>query len=166
MCWVAKKENTVWSTIHRNILCLAVLNKVQSVSKGTRVHFKRKICFISLKYSPLTHHITPYNEGHNPGGGALWNRYGWLSEVLNLSPKGDHLGVAQAFCDPLRRPIWLKADFDPLKTPLKNTNTKTKQVKKKIWLLFLFCVSWRLNIIYWCCARNTLRKTKMQNLHP
>ena len=25
-----------------------------------------------------------------------------LSEILNLTPKGDHLGVAQAFCDPLK----------------------------------------------------------------
>ena len=25
---------------------------------------------------------------------------GMPSEILNLTPKGDHLGVAQAFCDP------------------------------------------------------------------
>ena len=25
---------------------------------------------------------------------------GCSSEILNLTPKGDHLGVAQAFCDP------------------------------------------------------------------
>ena len=31
---------------------------------------------------------------------------GCSSEILNLTPKGDHLGVAQAFCDPKRRPIW------------------------------------------------------------
>ena len=30
----------------------------------------------------------------------IWNRRGCLSEILNLTPKGDHLGVAQAFCDP------------------------------------------------------------------
>ena len=37
----------------------------------------------------------------NPGGGGtpIWNRRGCSSEILNLSPKGDHLGVAQAFCD-------------------------------------------------------------------
>ena len=38
----------------------------------------------------------------NPGGGGtpIWNRRGCSSEILNLTPKGDHLGVAQAFCDP------------------------------------------------------------------
>ena len=38
-----------------------------------------------------------------PGGGGgtlIWNRQGHLSEILNLTPKGDHMGVAQAFCDP------------------------------------------------------------------
>ena len=36
-----------------------------------------------------------------PGGGTpTWNRRGCSSEILNLTPKGDHLGVAQAFCDP------------------------------------------------------------------
>ena len=36
-----------------------------------------------------------------PGRGTpIWNRRGCSSEILNLTPKGDHLGVAQAFCDP------------------------------------------------------------------
>ena len=36
-----------------------------------------------------------------PGGGTpIWNGRGCSSEILNLTPKGDHLGVAQAFCDP------------------------------------------------------------------
>ena len=38
-----------------------------------------------------------------PGGGGvtpIWNGRGCSSEILNLTPKGDHLGVAQAFCDP------------------------------------------------------------------
>ena len=34
------------------------------------------------------------------GGTPIWNRRGCSSEILNLTPKGDHLGVAQAFCDP------------------------------------------------------------------
>ena len=34
------------------------------------------------------------------GGNPIWNRRGCSSEILNLTPKGDHLGVAQAFCDP------------------------------------------------------------------
>ena len=45
----------------------------------------------------------------SPGGGGetpIWNRRGYSSEILNLTPKGDHQGVAQAFCDPSRRPIW------------------------------------------------------------
>ena len=34
------------------------------------------------------------------GGTPIWNRRGCSSEILNLTPKGEHLGVAQAFCDP------------------------------------------------------------------
>ena len=34
------------------------------------------------------------------GGTPIWNRRGCSSEILNLTPKGDHLGVAQAVCDP------------------------------------------------------------------
>ena len=33
-------------------------------------------------------------------GSPIWNRPGCSSEILNLTPKGDHLGVAQGFCDP------------------------------------------------------------------
>ena len=37
----------------------------------------------------------------DPGGGTpIWNRRGCSSEILNLTPKGDHLGVTQTFCDP------------------------------------------------------------------
>ena len=50
-------------------------------------------------------------------GGAtpIWNRRGCSSEILDLTPKGDQLGVAQAFCDPYRRPIgaWLKQILTP-----------------------------------------------------
>ena len=36
-----------------------------------------------------------------PGGGTpIWNRQGCSSEILNLTPKGDHLGVAKANFDP------------------------------------------------------------------
>ena len=35
-----------------------------------------------------------------PGGTPIWNRRGCLSEILNLTPKGDHLGVTPAFYDP------------------------------------------------------------------
>ena len=34
------------------------------------------------------------------GETPIWNRRGCSSEILNLTPKGDHLGMAQAFCDP------------------------------------------------------------------
>ena len=34
------------------------------------------------------------------GRTPIWNRQGCSSEILNLTPKGDHLGVVQAFCDP------------------------------------------------------------------
>ena len=42
-------------------------------------------------------------EEVRPGGGGgtpIWNRRGCSSEILNLTPKGDHLVVAQGFCDP------------------------------------------------------------------
>ena len=40
---------------------------------------------------------------------------------MNLTPKGDHLGVAQAFCDPQRRPLcaWLKQILTPKRDRLK-----------------------------------------------
>ena len=34
-------------------------------------------------------------EVRGPGGGTpIWNRQGCSSEILNPTPKGDHLGVA------------------------------------------------------------------------
>ena len=44
--------------------------------------------------------------GGSDWGTPIWNRRECSSEILNLTPKGGHLGVAQAFCDPKRRPIW------------------------------------------------------------
>ena len=41
--------------------------------------------------------IAPVGGG---GGTPVWNRQGYWLENLNLTPKGDHLGVAQAFCGP------------------------------------------------------------------
>ena len=43
--------------------------------------------------------IFPKSEMCAHGGGPIWKRRGCLSEIFNLTPKGDHLGVAQAFCD-------------------------------------------------------------------
>ena len=34
------------------------------------------------------------------GGNSQVEQTGMQSEILNLTPKGDHLGVTQAFCDP------------------------------------------------------------------
>ena len=55
------------------------------------------ICFC-----PFTINCTLHHCYLRPGGGGtpIWNRRGCSSEILNLTPKGDHLGVAQAFCDP------------------------------------------------------------------
>ena len=39
-------------------------------------------------------------RGDDPQGTPIWNRQGCSSEILDLTPKGDHLGVVQAFCDP------------------------------------------------------------------
>ena len=35
-----------------------------------------------------------------PGGDSHMKQTGMLVGILNLTPKGDHLGMAQAFCDP------------------------------------------------------------------
>ena len=53
-----------------------------------------QICWCRFTVGRLTQ--TP------PGGGVtpIWNWRGCSSEILNLTHKGDHLGVAQAFCDP------------------------------------------------------------------
>ena len=55
--------------------------------------------------SPLNLRLEFGYVTHNPAGGGgggtpIWNRRGCSSEILNLTPKGDHLGAAQAFCDP------------------------------------------------------------------
>ena len=34
------------------------------------------------------------STGGGGGGAPIWNRRGCSSEILNLTPKGDHLGVA------------------------------------------------------------------------
>ena len=36
------------------------------------------------------------------GGAPIWIRQGCSSEILNLTPKGDHLGVTEAFETPKR----------------------------------------------------------------
>ena len=66
--------------LRRNALSLAIFNRFS-------------------QYSVLP--VVSGRSGHGPGGGTpIWNRRGCSSEILNLTPKGDHLGVAQAFCDP------------------------------------------------------------------
>ena len=44
--------------------------------------------------------VCPYPGGAGGGGTPMWNRRGCLLENLNLTPKGDHPGVAQAFLTP------------------------------------------------------------------
>ena len=71
--------------------------KTRSVHAETTEH-----CYIvvsRMKICSLT------ERDSRPGGGGvvgtpIWNRRGCLSEILNLTPKGVHLGMAQAFCDP------------------------------------------------------------------
>ena len=43
---------------------------------------------------PLTFIEICFAWGGGGGGTPIWNRRGCLSEILNLTPKGDHLGVA------------------------------------------------------------------------
>ena len=52
---------------------------------------------LSQKSHPLwegdINRIAPISY-QSPGGTPIWNRRGCSSEILNLTPKGDHLGVA------------------------------------------------------------------------
>ena len=61
------------------------------------VDFVKKIIFVFKAYSDLVNWLEPQGGG---GGIPIWNIRGCTSEILNLTPKGDHLGVAQAFFDP------------------------------------------------------------------
>ena len=49
------------------------------------------------------------------------NRRGCSSEIMDITPKGDHMGMAQAFCDPQVRPVgaWLKQILTPKRDRLK-----------------------------------------------
>ena len=97
------------------------------------------LCRFLLLYSPfyiwsrLDHYSFKIYQQHHlsgPGGGGtpIWNRRACSSVILNLTPKGDNLGVAQAFCEPWRRPIWAW---------LKQILTPKNKLKRKFQ--FLFC---------------------------
>ena len=58
-------------------------------AKRRKVWVKRPILLASFRLR-----LPP--GGRNP----IWNRRECSSGILKLTPKGDHLGVAQAFCDP------------------------------------------------------------------
>ena len=49
-------------------------------------------------YDRLAKQTPFWKRPQDPGGGGgenpIWNRRGCSSEILNLTPKGDHLGVA------------------------------------------------------------------------
>ena len=49
---------------------------------------------------PILQYQLTFGPGGGGGGTPIWNRRGCSSEILNLTPKGDHLGVAQGFRDP------------------------------------------------------------------
>ena len=73
-----------------------------------------------------------------------------IGNFWNLTPEEDHLGVAQAFCDPQRKPIWawLKQILTPKRDRLEQ---KKKDEKRK----FDFCFSLRNSVF----LRGTLNKT-------
>ena len=48
----------------------------------------------------LSRVFTAGGGGGGGGGDSHMKQKGCSSEIWNLTPKGDHLGVAQAFCDP------------------------------------------------------------------
>ena len=61
-------------------------------------------------HAAVTTHITDTTQNKEQlprriprgGGTPTWNRRGCSSGIFNLTPKGDHLGVAKAFCGPLK----------------------------------------------------------------
>ena len=46
----------------------------------------------------MAQRVCPQARGGGGGGELQYETDS--SEILNLTPKGDHLGVAQGFCDP------------------------------------------------------------------
>ena len=97
-------------------------------------------CYRFLEQGPLTIKSTQIQtkvyvkRGVGGGGGVgtqIWNRRGCSSEILNLTPKGDHLGVAQGFCDPERRPIWLKQILTPKRDPAEFPVIDKQQTRHK-----------------------------------
>ena len=97
------------------------------------------LTYISTNTSLLLHwHLT---DCFRVGGTPIWNRRGCSSEILNLTPKGDHLGVAQGFCDPSRRPIWawLKQILTPKRDRLNSAPSS----------LFQKVAFWRPLIVKW-----------------
>ena len=55
---------------------------------------------VAIKFPFRYLFIVTMRNPRGGGGTPIWNRRGCLSEILNLTPKGDHLGVAQALYDP------------------------------------------------------------------
>ena len=61
--------------------------------------YSPKLETIQVMYRHFQNHACG-KKSRGGGGTPIWNRRGCSSEILNLTPKGDHLGVAQGFCDP------------------------------------------------------------------
>ena len=64
-----------------------------------REHSQSLLLKVNLPSTFRNEFLQPATPGVG-GGTPKWNRRGCSSKMLNLTPKRDHLGVAQAFCDP------------------------------------------------------------------
>ena len=79
-----------------------------------------------------------------PGDGSgtpMWNRRGCLLENLNLTPKGDHLGVAQAFLTPKvdQSGRGLSKFWPPKRDRLKKGKKKKKENLTSVSLRIILC---------------------------
>ena len=111
---VAQKRHQFWVRDWANLQICSLLtdkNRGKFPTARTRTNSRLYLRDAGSGISNTTA-ITRFNicSNHPSGGTPIWNRRGCSSEILDLTPKGDHLGVAQAFRDPIRRPIraWLK----------------------------------------------------------
>ena len=62
--------------------------------------YKNYILHFTSFYGSWGAHLLILDARGVGGGTPIWSRRGCSSEILNLTPKGDRLGVPQAFCDP------------------------------------------------------------------
>ena len=85
-----KKKNIIY--------CIMSKIHFTFINNYYREHLLRNKDFLFVDIKKYKINLKPICPGG--WGTPTWNRWGCLSEILNLTRKRDHLGVAQAFCDP------------------------------------------------------------------